>query len=101
MKLKKWVVNMAIVSIIVDEDIKKEAETLFAKLGLTLSTATDIFYRQAIRTQGIPFYISVKDGGVLLREALEESQAQAIINGTSDMTLDEINDIISEVRREK
>ena len=39
------------------------------------------------------------DGGYLLREALREAQEQAIINGTSEMTMDEINNIISEVRR--
>ena len=93
------------VSIRVDEDIKKEAEALFAKLGLTLSAATNVFYRQAVRTQGMPFPVTVvepkNDGGVLLREAFREAQEQAIINGTSDMTLDEINSIIMEVRNEK
>jgi len=93
------------ISIRVDEDVKKDAEALFAKLGLTLSAATNVFYRQAVRTQGIPFFITatlprVNDGGFLLREALREAQEQAIINGTSEMTLDEINDIIMEVRRE-
>ena len=50
-----------------------------------------------------PFHLSAvesKDGGVLFREALREAQAQVSINGTSEMTLDEINDIISEVRNE-
>jgi len=47
------------ISIRVDEDVKKEAETLFAKLGLTLSSATNVFYRQAVRTQGIPFPLTL------------------------------------------
>ena len=34
------------------------------------------------------------------REALKEAQEQAVINGTSDMTLEDINDIISECRSE-
>ena len=95
------------ISIRIDEDVKKEAETLFAKLGLTLSAATNVFYRQAVRVQGIPFPISAVEpskknnaGGLLLREALKEAQEQAIVNGTSEMSLDEINDIIVEVRRE-
>ena len=46
------------ISIRVDEDIKREAETLCSKIGLTLSAATNVFYRQLIRTQGIPFHIS-------------------------------------------
>ncbi|MDR0220008.1 MAG: type II toxin-antitoxin system RelB/DinJ family antitoxin [Lachnospiraceae bacterium] len=93
------------VSIRIDEDVKREAESLFAKLGLTLSAATNVFYRQAVRTQGIPFPITAlplntSDGGFLLREALREAQEQAALNGTSEMTLDEINNIISEVRQE-
>jgi len=91
------------ISIRVDEDVKKDAETLFAKLGLTLSAATNVFYRQAVRTQGIPFYITAnepRDDGGFFREALREAQEQAVINGTSDMSLDEINDMIAEVRRE-
>jgi DNA-damage-inducible protein J len=92
------------ISIRIDEDVKRDAETLFAKLGLTMSAATNVFYRQAVRTQGIPFPITAvepkeNDDGLLLREALREAQEQAMINGTSEMTLDEINNIISDVRR--
>ena len=100
----KWGFYMAQidVSIRIDEDVKRDAEAVFSKLGLTLSAATGIFYRQAVRTQSIPFQLSAavesKDGGALLREALKEAQTQAATNGTSEMTLDEINDIISEVR---
>ena len=95
------------ISIRVDEDVKKDAETLFAKLGLTLSAATNVFYRQAIRTQGIPFHITAIEPpkqsreAILARgrEALREAQEQAIINGTSEMTPDDINAIISECRQ--
>ena len=38
---------------------------------------------------------------VSLKEAIKEAQEQAVINGTSKMTLDEINDVIAECRREK
>jgi addiction module RelB/DinJ family antitoxin len=46
------------ISIRIDEDVKKDAEILFTKLGLTLSAATNVFYRQAIRAQGIPFSVT-------------------------------------------
>lgn len=45
------------ISIRIDEDIKKDAETLFAKLGLNLSSAVNVFFRQAVREQAIPFQI--------------------------------------------
>ena len=49
------------ISIRVDEDVKKDAEALFSKLGPTLSAATNVFYRQAVRTQGIPFPLTAVD----------------------------------------
>lgn len=44
-------------SIKIDSDLKQQAEELFATLGLTISSATNVFLRQAIREQGIPFMI--------------------------------------------
>jgi len=46
---------MANVNIRVDEAVKHEAEAVFAELGLSMSAATNIFYRQVARTGGIPF----------------------------------------------
>jgi addiction module RelB/DinJ family antitoxin len=96
------------ISIRVDEDVKKEAEILCAKIGLTLSAVTNVFYRQFVRTQGIPFPITAvsptpRTREEILargREALRDAQEQAIINGTAGMTLDEINDMIMECRKE-
>ena len=41
-----------------DADIKKEAQELFAELGMDLSTAINIFIRQALRQHAIPFEIT-------------------------------------------
>ena len=41
-----------------DADIKKEAQELFAELGMDLSTAINIFIRQALRQHSIPFEIT-------------------------------------------
>ena len=93
------------ISIRIDEDVKKDAEILFSKLGLTLSSATNVFYRQALRTQGIPFPLTMVDPptreSIMAKglEAMKEAQEQAIINGTSEMSLDEINTIIQESRK--
>lgn len=97
------------ISIRIDEDVKRDAENLFAKLGLTLSAATNVFYRQAVRTQGIPFPLTLVESQNETREAIlakglaamKASQTQALINGTSEMTIDEINAEISEYRNEK
>jgi DNA-damage-inducible protein J len=46
------------VSIRMDVDLKKQAEELFADLGLNMTAAMTMFLRQAVRNQGIPFAIS-------------------------------------------
>ena len=48
---------MANFTVRIDDDVKKEAEALFDKLGMSVSGAINIFFRQAIREQGIPFQI--------------------------------------------
>jgi len=44
-------------SISLDADVKTQAQALFADLGLDLSTAINIFLRQSIRENCIPFTI--------------------------------------------
>ena len=51
---------MTNITIRIDDEIKKEAETLFDKLGLSISAAINVFFRQAIREQAIPFSIRSK-----------------------------------------
>lgn len=44
-------------SITIDADVKAKAQELFADLGLDLSTAINIFLRQSIRENGLPFTV--------------------------------------------
>lgn len=41
----------------IDEDLKKNAEQLFADLGLNMSSAITVFLRSAVDYNGIPFEI--------------------------------------------
>ncbi len=41
----------------IDPELKEQAQVLFESLGLTLSSAVNIFLRQAVREQAIPFRI--------------------------------------------
>ena len=43
----------------VDDNLTKQAETIFAELGISLSTATTIFFKQVIRYNGIPFELRI------------------------------------------
>ena len=38
-----------------DEEVKRDAELLFDSMGMSLSTAVNVFLKQAIRVNGMPF----------------------------------------------
>ena len=46
---------MANVNVRIDENVKRKAEDVFAKIGITPSAAINMFYVQVIRTKSIPF----------------------------------------------
>jgi len=46
------------VTIRLDRDVKEQAEMMFNSLGMNLSTAFNIFARQALRQGKIPFEIN-------------------------------------------
>ena len=48
------------INIRVDSEIKKQAQEVFASLGLDMTTAINMFLRESIRQQGIPFPITTK-----------------------------------------
>ena len=50
--------QVANANIEVDPLVKSQAQELFERLGMNLSTAVNIFLRQAIREQAIPFHIN-------------------------------------------
>lgn len=66
----------------IDEDIKQEAENLFRKIGLNMSSAINVFFRQAVRAQAIPFELKATSKydeyfNAYNMKILEESVAQA------------------------
>lgn len=62
------------VTIRMDEELKKQAEELFADLGLNMTTAFTIFVKQAVREQRIPFIISRDVPNQQTMQAIEEIQ---------------------------
>jgi len=44
----------------IDENVKHDAENLFDVLGMSMSGAINVFFRQAVREQAIPFAIRAK-----------------------------------------
>lgn len=46
---------MTNLNIRVDEQLKADAQTLYKSLGMDLSTAVNVFLRQSVQMQGLPF----------------------------------------------
>lgn len=61
-------------SVRMDKKVKQESEALFQELGMNLTTAINVFLRQAIRTGGFPFEIKVDQPNQETMLALLESQ---------------------------
>jgi len=59
------------VSFRIDTDIKNQADNLFAQLGLTMTTAFNIFLRQAIREGSLPFAVTINTPNARTATSLE------------------------------
>lgn len=57
-----------------DKEIKVAAEKIFAELGLTMTTAVNIFLRQTIRENGIPFELKLNVPNDTTLAAIEEGR---------------------------
>jgi len=86
-----------------EETDKKAAEQVFNELGLTLAAGINVYLKAVGRQKRIPFVLEIteKPARARLREAFEKAQKESVINGTDKITMDEIDDIIAECRREE
>jgi len=66
--------NTTNVSIRMDKDLKREADFLFAELGMSMSTAFNIFVKQVVREGGIPFMITSNKPNKKTILAMEEAE---------------------------
>ena len=71
-----------------DEDLKKQAETLFSELGLNLTTAFNIFLRQSVREQQIPFKVSRNVPNAVTLAAMDASEKGEDLYGPYDSVSD-------------
>lgn len=60
------------INVRVDSALKQEAEALFSDLGLSMSSAINMFLRSAINHDGIPFAIRRPTPNAETQEALDE-----------------------------
>lgn len=60
-----------------DKEVKLQAEKIFDALGLNMTTAVNIFLRQAIRENGIPFEVKLNVPNETTAAAIKEGRALA------------------------
>lgn len=90
-------------SIRMDENLKKQFDSLCNEFGMNATTAFNIFAKAVVRERKIPFEIAASPESVRTdaKAAFQEMRNIAANNGLQDMTLDEINAEISAVRNRK
>lgn len=57
-----------------DKEIKDQAEQIFAELGITMSTAVNIFLRTTVREHGIPFALKIDVPNDTTAAAIQEGR---------------------------
>ena len=60
-----------------DREVKIAAERIFEELGLNMTTAVNIFLRQTIRENGIPFELKLDIPNAVTAAAIAEGRALA------------------------
>lgn len=57
-----------------DKAVKEAAESIFAELGMNMTTAINIFLRQTIRENGIPFSLKLNTPNEITMAAIAEGR---------------------------
>lgn len=89
-----------------DSDTKKRFDELCRDFGMSANTAFNIFARTVVKQERIPFEVESekekqeRDGARKLGMALMELRDDAQRRGLPEMSLEEINTFIKEVRED-
>ena len=81
-----------------DDELKAQATMVYDQLGLDLSSAVRMFLKKSVAVNGIPFEVRNESSRSKAEAALLSMRVAAEENGLSDLTLDEINEIIQKAR---
>ena len=84
-----------------DESLKRSFDSVCDQLGLSNSTAYTLFMKAVVRERRIPFEVKIDSDEEIRNKAIQavtRMRAATAENGMTDMSLDEINAIIDDVR---
>lgn len=76
--------NKANLTLRMEPELKAQAQELFKALGLDLSTATGLFFRQALRVGGLPFEVKAEIPNEVTRETIEKANRGEDLYGPFD-----------------
>ncbi len=89
--------NTTNISIRMDTALKTQADALFNELGMNLSTAFNIFVRQALREGGIPFRITLESPNKDTLAAMLE--AERIANDSSVKGYTDLDELFADLKK--
>ena len=84
------------INIRIDEDLKKQFEFICNELGMTMTTAMNIFAKAFVRYKGMPFAISINDYNDETRKAIEDVEKGIGLVGPFHSTEELMNSLMSE-----
>ena len=80
-------------SIRLDSEVKEQAQQVFNHLGMDMTTAINIFLRQAIQYQGLPFDVRLDENRKLLQVLTDLDQ-----NRTMSQSFESVSDLMEDLR---
>lgn len=89
--------NTANINIRMDANLKKQFEAFCADMGMTMTTAINIFARKAVRENRIPFEISGDVPNAETQEAIREVK-QMKAGPTLGKTYTDVDEMMKELR---
>jgi len=100
--LQSKYIQMSAYTIRIDNETKIQFDRLCEMLGMSVSTAVNLFIRKSIREQAIPFRLDLRYSSSIMdeaRQAVEEMRTTSEKRGLSTMTIEEINEEIRKARK--
>ncbi len=84
-------------SVRMDRDIKKQCEALYGELGMTLTTAINVFLRQSLRAGGFPFDVTLSVPNATTLAAMKE--AETIARNPNTKRYSDVEEALRELKR--
>ena len=76
-----------------DSEVKEQVQQVFNNLGMDMTTAINIFLRQAIQYQGLPFDVRLDENRKLLQVLTDLDQ-----NRNMSQSFESVSDLMEDLR---